>query len=606
MDDSSQCHLAPAFGAVTCSASDCLIVFSEKEKRVHCERCGNLYCAEHCANFLSLRGDTTKQAQLNRICDDCCSDRKEDNTLLEITVIGATGLHSRSVGSEVDPYVVVRLGLCSLYTSTVKNNTSPTWNETVTFPFPQDDDDGTIQVTVIDESCFLPEDSDLGMCEYDPQSLVSNQTKNLNLTIADGAKVQLSVTTYEEPPIGRVRDLTAAFVAKRDVNVANFNQQCRRVQENLQKLSIPPVTDPTADLLKICHLLIPWESNEDVTECRVCKGQFGWIKWKHHCRLCGRLVCGDCGNHFIPLSRTKSNPNAPTEAAGTVRTCNTCYDVIEKLEDQAEFKNDIFGAIHKDTVLYSLLIVNHRDTLLESMNDFKEKISKLQTCPEEGFPQLHQQCLSAGVAVDALLKAYEVELLKLKGAEAMHEKERRVNTQMVASYAIVLQEMLQFSRQLRKHVDKIANWKTMDKNEWSTFKNGCLLITRLSEEKKKYADVHALYGEAFEAAVQKMQYELQEATYVIGKDPDAHISEIESEVKRWEKSHKPLIKVKPDLEAHSCYIAVLQRSVHILSKTFQKLDVQISTGVYLWPLSRLALLQLTTKLEAELKAHQPS
>jgi hypothetical protein len=58
----------------------------------------------------------------------------------------------------------------------------------------------------------------------------------------------------------------------------------------------------------------------DVTRCQNCNIRFGLMltpSGRHHCRACGRCVCGTCSTKKLPL---KYRPKD-----GEVRVCDTCY-----------------------------------------------------------------------------------------------------------------------------------------------------------------------------------------------------------------------------------------------------------------------------------------
>ena len=48
----------------------------------------------------------------------------------------------------------------------------------------------------------------------------------------------------------------------------------------------------------------PWQSDSEVGECPVCGRAFGFLFRRHHCRKCGRVVCGECSPHRITLPRS--------------------------------------------------------------------------------------------------------------------------------------------------------------------------------------------------------------------------------------------------------------------------------------------------------------
>lgn len=61
-----------------------------------------------------------------------------------------------------------------------------------------------------------------------------------------------------------------------------------------------------------------WVPDEQVSECPLCNRKFGSILLgKHHCRACGRVVCGSCSDNqiFVPQKGSKA------------RVCDTCHDL---------------------------------------------------------------------------------------------------------------------------------------------------------------------------------------------------------------------------------------------------------------------------------------
>jgi len=80
----------------------------------------------------------------------------------------------------------------------------------------------------------------------------------------------------------------------------------------------------TADVAVQCNMHPPatsvfqacgtWEPN--VSECQLCTKRFSLRRWKHHCRLCGRCVCGDCSPHRVEISEYPD--------PGPQRVCHDC------------------------------------------------------------------------------------------------------------------------------------------------------------------------------------------------------------------------------------------------------------------------------------------
>ncbi|RDW73993.1 hypothetical protein BP5796_07435 [Coleophoma crateriformis] len=55
-------------------------------------------------------------------------------------------------------------------------------------------------------------------------------------------------------------------------------------------------TRPSTDIVRA-----RWQPDAEVTYCPICHTQFGWVFRKHHCRKCGRVVCGSCSQHRITI-----------------------------------------------------------------------------------------------------------------------------------------------------------------------------------------------------------------------------------------------------------------------------------------------------------------
>jgi len=46
-----------------------------------------------------------------------------------------------------------------------------------------------------------------------------------------------------------------------------------------------------------------WERDASVTHCSGCSAEFGTFKWKHHCRVCGKIFCDSCTATRIAVHR---------------------------------------------------------------------------------------------------------------------------------------------------------------------------------------------------------------------------------------------------------------------------------------------------------------
>ena len=113
---------------------------------------------------------------------------------------------------------------------------------------------------------------------------------------------------------GLSRDHTADFVAARSKRVDRQRLEVQRLEKRLTKLTrllaeTPPeavangssILSPVASLSgqksqrkMIEQSIVTWEDDAAVPKCPFCKQEFGsWTFRRHHCRICGRVVCAD-------------------------------------------------------------------------------------------------------------------------------------------------------------------------------------------------------------------------------------------------------------------------------------------------------------------------
>ena len=68
-----------------------------------------------------------------------------------------------------------------------------------------------------------------------------------------------------------------------------------------------------------------WTNDADAASCQLCKSEFHLLNRRHHCRKCGRCVCGDCSpeSSFRPLPQLGH--------MDPVRQCKLCVPPPAKL-----------------------------------------------------------------------------------------------------------------------------------------------------------------------------------------------------------------------------------------------------------------------------------
>jgi len=64
---------------------------------------------------------------------------------------------------------------------------------------------------------------------------------------------------------------------------------------------------------------VGWVHNEEVKACLSCNLEFGYFRWKHHCRTCGNLVCIKCTSPGIIQSHL---------GMGQQIVCTACFSKV--------------------------------------------------------------------------------------------------------------------------------------------------------------------------------------------------------------------------------------------------------------------------------------
>ncbi|KAJ4257521.1 carboxypeptidase Y-deficient [Fusarium torreyae] len=172
---------------------------------------------------------------------------------------------------------------------------------------------------------------------------------------------------------GVLTDHTSMFVEKRRKKVERQNLEISRLEKRLTKLTKllanPPekVTQSNGSLLSpvtslagqknprklIEQSVVTWEEDANVSKCPFCQQDFGsWTFRRHHCRICGRVVCGDpqtgCSsevglnvasdvNGTTSHSATEKPPATanPGQVGIDIRMCRECKHTIFSARDFA-------------------------------------------------------------------------------------------------------------------------------------------------------------------------------------------------------------------------------------------------------------------------------
>ncbi|KAK4312286.1 hypothetical protein Pmani_016267 [Petrolisthes manimaculis] len=80
-----------------------------------------------------------------------------------------------------------------------------------------------------------------------------------------------------------------------------------------------------------------WVPDKETQVCMHCKKtQFTLINRRHHCRNCGRVVCGPCSSKKIMLQHQSSKP---------LRVCLSCHDELSSTQSTGPLKTSTYRGV---------------------------------------------------------------------------------------------------------------------------------------------------------------------------------------------------------------------------------------------------------------------
>ncbi|KAF9880172.1 FYVE zinc finger [Colletotrichum karsti] len=167
---------------------------------------------------------------------------------------------------------------------------------------------------------------------------------------------------------GVLIDHTSAFADMRRKRVERQNLEVARLEKRLTKLTqllanapeevttnggnlLSPVATLTGQKSQrklLEQSVVTWEDDAAVSQCPFCQQEFGsWTFRRHHCRICGRVVCADpltgcssevglsVANPTNPATEKPPTAAQPGQMSVDVRMCRDCNHTIFSKRDFA-------------------------------------------------------------------------------------------------------------------------------------------------------------------------------------------------------------------------------------------------------------------------------
>lgn len=201
---------------------------------------------------------------------------------------------------------------------------------------------------------------------------------------------------WEPQEIGVTRSKTDMFRAIRGERVDRCVVETNKLIIRLDKLVGEDAPTDSGKRKKFEMSVVPWTPDNQVPSCPGCGKSFSFTKRRHHCRLCGGIMCDKC-SQFLPYSFGKklTDPAYEFESAGSgflrragsnsslnsmmspegephIRTCENCRILLEKRNQQVQQRY-----IRPDIVLLYEKLKSCIDNTEELMKNFMPMVESL-------------------------------------------------------------------------------------------------------------------------------------------------------------------------------------------------------------------------------------
>ncbi|CAO4364933.1 unnamed protein product [Caenorhabditis nigoni] len=139
-----------------------------------------------------------------------------------------------------------------------------------------------------------------------------------------------------------------------------------------------------------------WIPDSECQNCMLCNAKFTIITRRHHCRACGRVLCGSCCSEKSVLDYLKEDGKKPQ----AVRVCKPCSTMLARIESHEEEERRRLTEAHDDEEDTSTSTTPHATTVPRGVLKTR---SMTQTNEEEG-PSTSSQVPSSSANVSESAK----------------------------------------------------------------------------------------------------------------------------------------------------------------------------------------------------------
>ncbi|XP_027558395.1 rabenosyn-5 [Neopelma chrysocephalum] len=246
---------------------------------------------------------------------------------------------------------------------------------------------------------------------------------------------------WEPQEVGATRSHLSEFKKHRAARIDHYVVEVNKLIIRLEKLtSFDRANTESAKIRAIEKSVVPWVSDQDVPFCPDCGSKFSIRNRRHHCRLCGSIMCKKC-MELISLPLASKLTSASKEALGSQTSPNSSPNSVHGSRRGSISSISSVSSVLDEKDDDRIRCCRHcKDTLLKREQQIDEK----EYTPE--IVKLYEKLRLCMEKVDQKAPEY------IRMAESLNAGETTYNLEHANDLRVEIQKIYEFIDSLSKKI----------------------------------------------------------------------------------------------------------------------------------------------------------
>ncbi|NXD75220.1 RBNS5 protein, partial [Halcyon senegalensis] len=246
---------------------------------------------------------------------------------------------------------------------------------------------------------------------------------------------------WEPQEVGAMRSHLSDFKKHRAARIDHYVVEVNKLIIRLEKLtSFDRANTDSAKVRAIEKSVVPWVSDQDVPFCPDCGNKFSIRNRRHHCRLCGSIMCKKC-MELVSLPLASKLTSASKEALGSHTSPNSSPNSVHGSRRGSISSISSVSSVLDEKDDDRIRCCRHcKDTLLKREQQIDEK----EYTPE--IVKLYEKLRLCMEKVDQKAPEY------IRMAESLNAGETTYNLEQANDLRVEIQKVYEFIDALSKKI----------------------------------------------------------------------------------------------------------------------------------------------------------